>query len=156
MASSPPPPWELCKQSDFACETVHSGEECLSQLEADARLPARERFNLVLCDVMMSGMNGRDVLEQIRKRYGDEIAVIMISSNEQREMVEACIRAGADSYLFKPLRTNDFGNIWQFVMQQRCHKLQAERREMRLLRAQQIARLKQMQASGCARSRWPT
>ena len=70
----------------------------------------------------------------------------MISSNEQREMVEACIRAGADSYLVKPLRTNDFGNIWQFVMQPRCHKLQAERREMRLLRAEQIARLKQMQA----------
>ena len=83
---------------------------------------------------------------QIRKRYGDEIAVIMISSNEQHEMVEACIRAGADSYLFKPLRIADFSNIWQFVMQQRCHKLHAERREMRYLRNQQLARMKQIQA----------
>ena len=37
----------------------------------------------------------------------------MISSNEQQKMVEACIRAGADSYLFKPLRIADFSNIWQ-------------------------------------------
>ena len=59
-------------------------------------------------------------------------------------MVEACIRAGADSYLFKPLRITDFSNIWQFVMQQRCHKLHAERREMRYLRNQQLARMKQI------------
>ena len=72
------------------------------------------------------------------------VAVIMISSNEQHEMVEACIRAGADSYLFKPLRITDFSNIWQFVMQQRCHKLHAERREMRYLRNQQLARMKQI------------
>jgi hypothetical protein len=55
-------------------------------------------------------------------------------------------QAGADSYLFKPLRLADFSNIWQFVMQQRCHKLLAERREMRYLRAQQLARVKQLQA----------
>ena len=137
---------ELCRQCDFAVETVTSGEECLQKLEADSEQPLRERFNLVLCDVMMHGMDGREVLMQIRKRYGDEIAVIMISSNEQHEMVEACIRAGADSYLFKPLRIADFSNIWQFVMQQRCHKLHAERREMRYLRNQQLARMKQIQA----------
>ena len=91
-------------------------------------------------------MDGREVLVEIRKRYGDELAVIMISSNEQQQMVEACIRAGADSYLFKPLRIADFSNIWQFVMQQRCHKLQADRVEMRYLRTQQLARMKQLQA----------
>merc|ERR1712185_834115 len=70
-------------------------------------------------------MDGREVLVAIRRRYGEELAVIMISSNEQQQMVEACILAGADSYLFKPLRLADFANIWQFVMQQRCHKLHA-------------------------------
>ena len=39
---------------------------------------------------------------EIRRRYGDDSAVIMIASNEQHEMVEGCIRVGADSSLFKP------------------------------------------------------
>lgn len=137
---------ELCRQCDFELSTVGSGEECLVALEEDAEQPAHDRLNLVLCDVMMHGMDGREVLREVRRKYGDEIAVIMISSNEQQKMVEACIRAGADSYLFKPLRIADFSNIWQFVMQQRCHKLQAERREMRYVRSQQLARMKQIQA----------
>ena len=67
------------------------------------------------------GITGTETLRPMAAR-----SVIMISSNEQQKMVEACIRAGADSYLFKPLRIADFSNIWQFVMQQRCHKLQAQ------------------------------
>ena len=135
-----------CKQCDFQLSTVGSGEDCLEMLEEDAERPMHERFNLILCDVMMHGMDGCEVLREVRARYGDEITVIMLSANEQQTMVEACIRAGADSYLFKPLRVADFSNIWQFVMQQRCHKLQAERREMRFLRSQQLARMKQINA----------
>ena len=88
------------------------GEDALTALEEDARLPQEERFNLVLCDVMMPGMSGPDTLVEIRKRYGDEVSVIMLSANEQHQMVEACIRAGADSYLFKPLRMSVFSNIY--------------------------------------------
>ena len=100
---------------------------------------------------MMPGLNGLEVLEQIRRRYGNEIAVIMISSNDQQQMVEDCIRHGADSYLIKPLRKSDFSNIWQFVMQSSCQKLrlkhaqsQAEKRELKLQRWQQEAELKQV------------
>ena len=102
---------------------------------------------------MMPGLNGLEVLEQIRRRYGNEIAVIMISSNDQQQMVEDCIRHGADSYLIKPLRKSDFSNIWQFVMQSSCQKLrlkhaqsQAEKRELKLQRWQQEAELKQVLA----------
>ena len=63
---------ELCRECDFAVDTVTSGEECLRTLEADVERPLRERFNLVLCDVMMHGMDGREVLIEIRRRYGDE------------------------------------------------------------------------------------
>ena len=137
---------ELCGECHFELRTVGGGEECLDTLEEDMLLPAQERINLVMCDVMMQGMDGHEVLTQIRKRFGDEIAVIMISSNDQHDMVEACIRAGADSYLFKPLRMSDFSNVWQFVMQRRTHKLQAAQSEMRYVRSQQRARTKQLHA----------
>ena len=44
------------------------------------------------------------VLMEIRRRHGPDITVIMISSNDQEQMVESCIREGADSYIIKPLR----------------------------------------------------
>ena len=41
---------------------------------------------------------------EIRRRHGPDMTVIMISSNDQEQMVESCIREGADSYIIKPLR----------------------------------------------------
>ena len=174
---------ELCGQCEYDVAHATDGHRCLDLLETswrcetpprraracaipprnsaaqliplptDRRRPPRERFNLVLVDVMMPGLNGLEVLEQIRRRYGNEIAVIMISSNDQQQMVEDCIRHGADSYLIKPLRKSDFSNIWQFVMQSSCQKLrlkhaqsQAEKRELKLQRWQQEAELKQVLA----------
>ena len=52
---------ELCRQCDFAVELVSSGEQCLAALETNAaQQPGASklggRFNLVLCDVRMHGM----------------------------------------------------------------------------------------------------
>ena len=41
---------------------------------------------------------------------------------------------------------SDFSNIWQFVIQQRCQNMQAERREMKYTRARQLASMRLMQA----------
>ena len=59
---------ELCQQCSFDVEVVNNGIECLALLDANHRGPVAERFNLVLCDVMMAGMDGREVLTQIRDR----------------------------------------------------------------------------------------
>ena len=92
---------ELCRACTFEVNAVVSGEACLEALEENMKLAPDARYNVVLCDVMMQGLSGHGTLVEIRKRYGDAMAVIMISSNEQHEIVEGCIRAGADSYLFK-------------------------------------------------------
>ena len=42
------------------------GEESLQLLRENVGMPPSEQFNLVLCDVMMHGMNGMQVLEHIR------------------------------------------------------------------------------------------
>ena len=64
----------------------------------------------------------------MRERYGDSIAFIMLSSAGEEETVMDCIRRGADSYLFKPVRMHEFSSIWQFVMQQRLQVLPAHDR----------------------------
>lgn len=66
-------------------------------------LLAAQPFDLVLLDVMMPGLNGYDVLQNVR---ADErlraIPVIMISALDEIESVIRCIELGAEDYLSKP------------------------------------------------------
>jgi len=77
--------------------TAESGEAALERL--DEQLP-----DLVLLDVIMTGMNGFDVLKVIRDRHRDtELPVIMVTAESERENVVRAFREGANDYLTKPL-----------------------------------------------------
>ncbi len=77
--------------------TAESGEAALERL--DEQLP-----DLVLLDVIMTGMNGFDVLKVIRNRHRDtELPVIMVTAESERENVVRAFREGANDYLTKPL-----------------------------------------------------
>ena len=120
----------------FEASLAESGAQALELLAADAEKAApASRFNLVLSDVMMEGLSGPELLVEIRSRYGPELCVIMLSASSHALMVEQCIRRGANSYLRKPVRLNDFANIWQFVMQ---HRLSQLRQKQSILEAEAV------------------
>jgi CheY-like chemotaxis protein/drug/metabolite transporter (DMT)-like permease len=83
------------KNLGHKAESVGSGEECLAALRADA-------FDMVLLDIMMPGMDGFQVLEQIK---GDlalrDIPVIVISALDEMEDAVRAIELGADDFLTK-------------------------------------------------------
>ncbi|HMA36860.1 MAG TPA: adenylate/guanylate cyclase domain-containing protein [Chloroflexia bacterium] len=73
-----------------------SGYEALQRL-------ATEQFDLILLDIMMPGMNGYAVLEQIKADPTlRHLPVIMISALDDLDSVIRCIEMGADDYLAKP------------------------------------------------------
>lgn len=76
--------------------TAASGEEAL-------RVLAQSDVDVVLLDLLMPGMDGREVLRGI-KEHPDWRAtpVIVISGNQDMDGIIECIEAGADDYLFKP------------------------------------------------------
>ena len=76
--------------------TAASGEEALQALE-------QSDVDVVLLDLLMPGMDGREVLRRI-KEHPDWRAtpVIVISGNQDMDGIIECIEAGADDYLFKP------------------------------------------------------
>jgi len=76
--------------------TAASGAEALQTL-------AETDVDVVLLDLMMPDMDGREVLRRI-KEHPDWRAtpVIVISGSQDMDGIIACIEAGADDYLFKP------------------------------------------------------
>jgi class 3 adenylate cyclase len=76
--------------------TAASGEEALRTL-------AQTDVDVVLLDLVMPGMDGREVLRKI-KEHPDWRAtpVIVISGRQDMTGIIDCIESGADDYLFKP------------------------------------------------------
>ncbi len=65
----------------------------------------RERApDLVFLDLMMPGINGIDVLKEIRKTYSQsDLPVIMVTARTEEATVVEALDAGANDYLTKPI-----------------------------------------------------
>ncbi|BBE16195.1 DNA-binding response regulator, AraC family [Aquipluma nitroreducens] len=59
--------------------------------------------DLILCDIMMPGMDGYDVLQLLKSEDGElQIPFIFITALAERENFRAGMELGADDYLIKP------------------------------------------------------
>lgn len=79
----------------FIISTAVEGKEALSKVKEE--LP-----QLILLDLILPGMDGFEVLEQIKKDSQiNKIPVIILSNLGQREEVEKGLELGAADYLIK-------------------------------------------------------
>ncbi len=83
------------EERNFEVKTASSGQAALDVVEQFK--PA-----VVLLDIKMPGMDGIQVLAQIKKKF-PRIKVIMVTALETRDKIEECLRLGADNYITKPL-----------------------------------------------------
>ncbi len=91
----------ILEREGYAVTDVDSGERAL---EVYPRLQP----DLVLMDVMMSGMNGFDTCRQLKSIYGNKTApIIFITAKTESDDVVEGLRAGGVDYLSKPIRPNE-------------------------------------------------
>ena len=70
------------------------------------RLALDERPDLVLLDVMLPGMNGFEICEEIRRRDADVPIVMLTAKGEEIDKVRG-LRTGADDYVTKPFGVSE-------------------------------------------------
>lgn len=87
------------RNADFDVQVAENGEQALSAFE-------RERFDLVLLDVMLPGMGGLDVASRIREH--SDVPIVVMSGHDDRERRLRAFDEGADDYIAK---STDFDEV---------------------------------------------
>jgi DNA-binding response OmpR family regulator len=59
-------------------------------------------FDVIVLDVMLPGMNGFEVCQQLRQQWGVTTPVLMLTARDQLDDKLEGFSAGADDYLVKP------------------------------------------------------
>jgi len=81
----------------YEVEVAPEGQAALRMLQASP-------FDLVLLDVMMPGINGLDVLRQLRQtRPATDLPVIMATARDESHDIVEALELGANDYVTKPL-----------------------------------------------------
>ena len=84
------------------CGMVSNGDEALEVLKS-------KQIDLVLLDIFMPGMNGLELLSNIRNQ-NYSVDVIVVSAARDNQSVQAALRHGAMDYLIKPFEFERFEN----------------------------------------------
>lgn len=75
---------------------------------AGVNLARAQRPDIVLCDVMMPGMDGHEVLRQLRADPATaSLPFIFLTAKGEKPDVRAGMNLGADDYLTKPVSASD-------------------------------------------------
>ncbi|HEY5087093.1 MAG TPA: protein kinase [Gemmatimonadaceae bacterium] len=84
------------KRQGYDVASVGDGQSALNKVQQTS-------YDLVLLDVRMPGMDGREVLQRMKRDSATrDIPVVMISAADDLSTIAACIEAGADDFLPKP------------------------------------------------------
>ncbi len=116
----------LLRREGLPTISAMTGEDALEIME-------REEIDLVLLDLMLPGMSGREVLRQIRQRDPEQV-VVVITAYSSIESAIGAMRDGAFHYIPKPFKNEEVLVTVRKGLEQR--RLRHENRSLR----QQLAR----------------
>jgi CheY-like chemotaxis protein len=105
---------DLLTFADYRVMTASSGVETLQMLHSADWVP-----DLILADVIMSGMNGCELLERVRTEKTDWNAVPFILISTSREFHAACphLEIEPEGYIAKPFSFEQLVAVIQSVLQ---------------------------------------
>src|SRR5918996_1359209 len=102
---------ERLEDHGFAVEQVSSGEEAVQRL-------AEFAFDVLVTDLRLPGVDGRQVLETALDRYPDIIAIVITGYGTVKDAVDA-IKQGASDFITKPFQFDALLHVLRSAIEQR-------------------------------------
>jgi len=102
------------RRAKFAVNLHHvgNGEECMAFLRREAPYADAPRPDLVLLDLNMPRMDGREVLAEIVKDDSlVQIPIVVLTSSDADSDVLTSYRLSCSSYIVKPVDFEQFSNV---------------------------------------------
>ena len=88
---------DMLKHNGYGTKQAYSGTEALMVFD--------DKVDLVLLDLMLPGLKGELVLEEIRKN--SNIPVIGLSAKSDKDSTINLLKSGADDYIVKPFNNDE-------------------------------------------------
>ena len=99
----------LLERMGYGADVAGDGGEAIEALE-------RSDYDLVLMDVQMPGLDGLDATRAIRARWPDRpLRIVAMTASAMEGDREACLAAGMDDYLSKPIRPEELARAVRAV-----------------------------------------
>ena len=101
----------LLKKNNLNVEVATSGKKAFS-------LMREKEFDLILMDISLPDSNGLFIVDKVTSTQGPNMntAIIMLSGNRQKNVVQKAIENGAKDYLLKPLRAKSLSMVLEKYM----------------------------------------
>ena len=105
----------------YEIEQAASGESALERLSLTP-------FDLVLVDLVMEGMDGIDLLKEVKRQW-PETEVVIITAHGTVETAVKALKEGAYDYLTKPINVKRFRAYVHNIL--RAQELEEENRQLK-------------------------
>lgn len=97
---------------------IETGEQALTYLRGEGEHTGRPKPDLILLDINLPGMDGVEVLEQIKADDAiDAIPVVMLTTSDQDADILRSYKAHAAAYVQKPLGIDEFAKVVNAIEQ---------------------------------------
>lgn len=91
---------------------VNNGDEAMEYLQRRGQFSQAERPDLIIMDLNLPGMNGKEILGEIKKDSQlSTIPVVILTTSDANKEISECYRLRANCFIHKPVDLDQFLHV---------------------------------------------
>lgn len=99
----------VLRRRGFSVVGFHDSEQALEAIPV-------ARPDLIFLDVLMPGMNGLDLAEEVREQFADAIPLVLLTGRSSDHEIAEGYRKGATHYITKPCDPRTIVSVAEFLL----------------------------------------
>lgn len=105
---------DILNREGYDTNSANSGDKALEILR-------KEKFDVLLTDIKMPGMNGLDLVEKAHTQFPEMLSILLTAYPSVDSIDQAIIKLGAFDYLLKPVLRDKLCEVVTSAMEKKKH-----------------------------------